>query len=172
MRFAPMRFDGMSLRHNPATLTVSGKNRIREYESPCCEADSVNLCRELRRITGEGEFCGADCIAQYQALERLKNSGRRAKLVLPGMKPLYAFLKELELTAKPADDVLSYRFVFVVGQRPRRDRGTDRVTTASAGDSLWDISFVYGVPIEKLVALNPQIPLIDELNEGEWVRLC
>lgn len=173
MRFAPMRFNGMSLRHNPEKLRITGSHQVKEYFSPCCEADSVSLGRELRRIAGEGELCGADCIAQYQALEKLQVSGKRAKLVLPHMQPLYAYLKELELTAKPVDNVLSYRFLFVEAQSPRPEfQGAECYLTVSDGESLWDISYTYGVPIERLTALNPQIPLIDDLNEGERVRLC
>ena len=173
MKYAPMRFDGIELRHNPEKLIVSGKNHIREYTSPCCEADSANLGVQLRYVTGEGELSGPDCIAQYRELERLQICGRRAKLVLPDMQPMYAYLKELSLTAKPVDHVLSYRFVFVEAQGTRRGSGdTVRYVTVSDGGSLWDIAYACSVPIERLVALNPQIPFIDELSAGERVRIC
>lgn len=173
MRFAPMRFDGMSMRHNPEKLHISGSDHVREYRSPCFAAESVSLGRELRRIAGEGEFCGADCIEQYRALEKLLIKAKRAKLALPHMQPMYAYLKELELTAKPVENVLSYRFVFVEAQSPRPDvRETEYYLTVSEGESLWDISYAYGVSIERLTELNPQIPFIGDLSEGERVRLC
>lgn len=173
MRFAPMRFGGMSLRHNPARLNISGSDCVREYRSPCCDADSRSLGRELRRIEGEGEFCGKDCIAQFRALEKLHNRSKRAKLVLPRMEPMYAYLKELEMTAKPVDDVLFYRFLFVEAQSPRPDaRNAEIYVTTAEGESLWDISYACDVPVERLTALNPQIPLIDELRRGERVRIC
>lgn len=173
MKLAPMRFDGMSLRHNPAQLSVSGKNHIREYASPCFEADSESLGTDLRRISGEGEFSGSDCIEQYRALERLQRSQKRAKLILPHMQPLYAYLKELAVTAKPVDDALFYRFVFVEAQSPRLSEPfSEYYVTVSETESLWDISYSYAVPIERLVALNPQLPLIDGLSRGERVRIC
>lgn len=173
MKNAPMRFDGMSLRHNPERLSISEKNHIREYSSPCCRADSVNLGQEQRRIEGEGELCGADCIAQYQALERLRQLKKKSKLVLPHMQPMYAYLKELSLTAKPVNNVLSYRFVFIEAQSPRREsKSADYYLTLSAGESLWDIAYAYAVPIEQLVELNPQIAFIDNLRQGERVRIC
>ena len=173
MKNAPMRFDGMSLRHNPETLVVSGKNHIREVISPCCESDSRNLGREPVRITGEGVFCGADCAEQYRALEGLQRSGKSAKLVFPGAEPLYAYLKELSLTAKPMDDVLSYRFVFIETQIPRREGYGGEIWRSVIGsENLWDLSFAYEVPIERLVALNPHIPRIDDLRIGERVRIC
>lgn len=173
MKYAPMRFDGMSLRHNPAQLSITGRNRIREYISPCCTADSASLGTELRQISGEGEFSGCDCIAQYQALERLQLSRKRAKLILPHMQPMYAYLKELAVTAKPVDDVLFYRFVFIEAQSPRlSEPDREYYVTETQGESLWDISYAFSAPIDRLTELNPQIPLIDELNRGERVKIC
>ena len=173
MKMAPMRFDGISLRHNPATLSVTGKNRLHEYRSPCCAADSSKLYRELYVISGEGEFYGADCIEQYEELLRLQTSGKRSKLVLPRMQPLYAFLKEVSVKAQPTEDVLSYRFTFVEAQSPRQGRrGAVSYVTVSQGESLWDIANMYDVPIEQLTENNPQIPYINSLDEGERVALC
>lgn len=173
MKYAPMRFDGMSLQHNPETLSVTGKNHIGEIASLCCDADSRALGKKLCVISGEGEFCGEDCIARYQALERLRIDAKRAKLVLPKLEPMYAYLKEVAVTAKPVDNVLRYRFVFVEAQSPRRTGQEENYyVTVSAGESLWDIAYAAGEPIETLTALNPQIPLIDELKRGERVRLC
>lgn len=173
MKYAPMRFDGMSLRHNPAQLSISGKSRIKEYASPCIRADSTSLGAELRRISGEGELSGRDCIAQYQALEQRQQSQKRAKLILPHLQPLYAYLRELAVTAKPTDDVLYYRFVFIEAQSPRGSLPRCAYyVTAVQGESLWDISYAYSVPVERLTALNPQIPYIDDLNRGERVRVC
>ncbi|MBQ3264323.1 MAG: LysM peptidoglycan-binding domain-containing protein [Ruminococcus sp.] len=172
MKLAPMRFDGLSMRYNPEKLGISGKNHICEYASPCCESDSEKLNRELCRISGVGELCGEDCIAQYRKLEKMQISGKRAKLVLPRMQPLYAYLKELELTAKPVDNVLSYRFLFVEALSPRPEKTGKEYYLTAAGESLWDIAYRYDVPIERLVDLNPHIPLIDELDEKVRVRVC
>lgn len=173
MKNAPMRFCGVSMRYNPAKLSISGKNRVHEYLSPCCEADSRVVGKELRRITGEGVFGGADCLEQYRALEKLQANRTAAKLVLPQMQPLYAYLKELSLTAEPQDDILHYRFVFTETQSPRKGINQNPCyITVSQGESLWDVAYEYNTPIETLVALNPQIPLIDDLSGEEKVRIC
>lgn len=173
MKLAPMRFGGVSMRHNPEKLSISGKNRLQEYLSPCCEADSQLLGRELCRISGEGVLFGADCIEQYRVLEALQRSHTPSKLVLPRMQPMYAYLKELSLSAEPQEDVLHYRFVFCETKSPRTaTQGERYYVTVSQGESLWDIAYAYDRPIEELTELNPQIPLIDEISEGERVRLC
>ena len=173
MRLAPMRFCGMSMRHNPEKLSINGKTRVQEYLSPCCEANSELLGRELYHITGEGALFGADCIEQYQRLETLSLNRTPSKLILPKMQPIYAYLKELSLSAEPKDDILRYRFVFIETKSPYKALPQKQFyVTVSQGESLWDIAYVYDKPIETLTALNPQIPLIDEINEGERVRLC
>lgn len=173
MKYAPMRFDGLDLRHNPEKLIISGKNHIREYTSPCCEAASRNLGRELRHISGEGELCGADCMEQYRQLEALQKIGKRARLSLPRMESFYAYLKELSLTAQPLDNVLGYRFVFVEAQSRRApSMGDVCYQTEAIGESLWDIADAYQTEIEQLVALNPQIADIEDLKRGERVRIC
>ena len=173
MKWAPMRFGGVSMRHNPEKLHISDKNRLQEYLSPCCEADCRVLGRELCRVSGEGVLFGTDCIEQYHTLEMLQRNHTPAKLVLPKMQPLYAYLKELSLSAEPQDDVLRYRFVFAETKSPRKAlRGERYYVTESLGESLWDIAYIYGRPIEELTALNPQIPLIDDIDEGVRVRIC
>lgn len=173
MRLAPMRFGGVSMCHNPRKLSISGKNRIHEYLSPCCEADSQVLGRELCRVSGEGVLVGTNCIEQYQTLEALQRDRTPAKLVLPKMEPLYAYLKELSLTAEPQENILQYRFVFSETKRPVNvTQGERYYVTTEQGESLWDIAYACGEPIEQLTALNPQIPLIDNIDEGERVRIC
>lgn len=173
MKLAPMRFGGVSMRHNPSKLSISGKNRIREYLSPCCEADSRVMGRELYRVSGEGVLYGKDCFEQYSTLKRLQMNQAPSKLVLPRMQPMYAYLNELSMTAEPKDDVLFYRFEFIETKSPNKEmKGEQHYLTASQGESLWDISYIYGAPIERLTALNPQIPYIGHIAEGERVRIC
>lgn len=173
MKLAPMRFCGMSMRYNPEKLSISGKNRVQEYLSPCCEADSEFLGKELYRISGEGVLFGADCIEQYQRLELFRINRTPSKLVLPKLQPMYAYLKELSVAAEPKDDVLRYRFVFIETKSPYKGMLRERFyVTVSQGESLWDIAYAFGRPIEDLTALNPQIPLIDDIRKGERVRIC
>lgn len=172
MRYAPMRFCGLGLSHNPHTLSVSDSGNLRELVSPCCEPDSESLGLKLRTVSGEGEFCGGNCMEQYRQLETLLREQRCGKLMLPQRQPMYAYLRELSLTAEPLDDVVKYRFRFVQAQSPRAGgKGDAYYTTKVRGESLWDIGYRFQVAIEKLVALNPQIAMIDDLKEKERVRL-
>ncbi len=171
MKFAPMRFCGLSLHHNPHTLKIESRGNLRELVSPCCTPDSESLGRRLRVITGEGELYGEDCREQYRGLEELLMEQKRGKLLLPHRQPMYAYLRELSLTAEPMENILRYRFVFLEAQNPMSDGNVDYYI-ADEGDSLWDIGYRFGIAVATLVALNPQIPYIDNLKEKERVRLC
>ena len=173
MKNVAMRFCGVSFHHNPATLKIENAGNIREILSPCREAQSVHLGNRLRRISGEGELYGADCIAQYERLQALFDSGEKGVLSLPHMPAIYACLKELRMTAEPKENVLAYRFVFWETEPPAKDDHVrEYYETVVPGESLWDIGCICRVPIDVLVGLNPQIKYIDALEKGERVRLC
>ncbi len=173
MKNAPMRFDGLSLHHNPHKLSIENRHHIRSLVSPAADPDSMYLNRNPCVVSGEGELYGADCISQYRELERLYRSKKRAKLVLPQMPAIYAYLRELRLLSEPVEDVISYYFVFVEAQSPRAHQPSSAwYTVEESGESLWDVGYRFGVMIDKLVSLNPQIPHVDELVKGERVRLC
>ena len=173
MKNVPMRFCGVFFHHNPATLKIENNGNIREHLSPCCEPQSAHLGNRLRRISGEGELYGADCLTQFQALQSLFDSKEIGLLMLPHMPAIRAYLKELQLIAEPKENVISYRFVFTEAQPPAKDGAARTVyETLVEGESLWDIGYLFRVPIETLVRLNPQIRYIDSLQQDERVRLC
>ena len=173
MKNAAMRFCGYTFPHNPAALKIENTGNIRELNSPCCEPGSMHLGSRLRRISGEGELYGADCIAQFEELQRLFERGEEGLLSLPKQPAIYAYLKELQMTAQPKENVLGYRFVFLEARPPEKDNAViESYETCTAGESLWGVSYRFGVPIDELVRLNPQIKYIDSLDSGEKVRLC
>lgn len=173
MKNAPMRFDGLSLHHNPQKLVIENDSRVRELVTSGRTSHTDYLHRKPCVISGEGELYGTDCLEQYLVLEELHRSQRCGKLALPHMQPMYAFLKELRLLSEPQENVLTYRFVFLQAHSFRLHKpASSYYFTLSAGESLWDIGWRFGVGIDDLVRLNPQIPHIDALEENERVRLC
>ena len=173
MKNVPMRFCGYTLHHNPATIKTEFVGNIRELSSPCCAPVSEHLGNRLRRISGEGELYGANCIAQFKELQNLFESGAEGLLSLPHLPAMYAYLKELRMIAEPREDVLGYRFVFLESRpAPLDEMITKTHTTMIEGESLWNIAYRYRVSIDELVRLNPQIKYIDYLDAEERVRLC
>ena len=172
MKNAPMRFNGLGLSHNPSKLRISDSANIMELISPGALPDSRYLGRGLRVISGEGELYGGDCLEQYGRLNDMYMRGESGVLSFPHLPVMYAYLKELSMTAEPIEDVLGYSFVFVETRGPASaDTSAEYITLEEEG-SLWDIAYEHGADIDTLAALNPHIPFIAHIGAGEKVRLC
>lgn len=172
MNNAPMRFGGMSLRHNPSKLVITDSAGMLSLSLPHTEPDSRFISGKPRLIRGEGELYGGDCLEQYEALYSMYAKGERGVLSLPHMPPMYAYLSALSVTAEPEDDVLGFSFTFTQTRGDAVSGSPGAGLTAGAGESLWDIAYENDMDIETLVALNPHIPRIGRLSGGEKVRLC
>ena len=74
------------------------------------------------------------------------------------------------LIGKPKPDVLTYRFLFreVMSEADN----VPHTYTPGENENLWDVSYRFGIGIDALMALNPQVKRPDILTEGEAVRLC
>lgn len=173
MKYAPMRFCGLSLSHNPHKLKIESDSNIRELMPPCCEPDSVYLGLRRAVISGEGEIYGPDCMERYSQLEAFHRAHTPGMLTVPHRQPVYAYLKELELTAGPVGDVIGYRFVFTQAQSPRKESESPvYYSVRYPRESLWDIAYAFDTEVEKLIGLNPDIPYIDNIEYGSRVRIC
>lgn len=165
-----MKFCGYRWLHNPREIVFETDKRLRE--SLAHDGGSVlqQTGRRAMVITGEGELFGEDCIAQFQRLLKLFRRGGCGVLAIEGIKPVYAVFESLRLVGTPRRDVLTYRFVF--REVTARSGGRPTELTVGQGDTLWDISYRFGIDIDTLVRLNPQVMRPDVLREGEVVRLC
>ena len=154
MKLIPMRFKGVTWRHNPRELTFESEKQINELHAPFAGCTVQDTGRRGMCVKGEGELFGADCLEQFQALLALFREGGRS----------------LTLIGKPKPDVLTYRFLF----REVMSEADNVPHTYLIGENenLWDVSFRFGIGIDALMALNPQVKRPDILTEGEVVRLC
>ena len=143
MKLIPMRFKGVTWRHNPRELTFESEKQINELHAPY-----------------------AGCTVQ--------DTGRRGMCVkglsIENVKPFHAVFESLTLIGKPKPDVLTYRFLFreVMSEADN----VPHTYTPGENENLWDVSYRFGIGIDALMALNPQVKRPDILTEGEVVRLC
>ena len=172
MIHASMRYCGFSLQHNPKSIEVTDKRNLNELETPYGSL-LQDMGNGLKTVTGTGEFFGRDCVRQYKELQSLLHKGKRGLLSLPGYEPFFARFTMLELTQPPADDFLSYRFVFLEERNgaPLKYSDGAKFHTVGEAETLWDISFRYDVPVEMLLKQNPNIRRPDNLKTGEKVGL-
>lgn len=172
MKHASMRFCGYALHHNPKSIEVVDKRNLIELKTPDKGSLLQDMGNGLKTVTGIGEFFGEDYLRQYQELLSLLQSGKSGLLSLSGYEPFFARLASLELTQPPADDFLSYRFVFKVkNETPANFTNGAKYHTVKEDESLWNIAFRYGTAVETLLKENPQIRRPDSLKAGERVKV-
>ena len=170
MKLIPMRFKGVTWRHNPRELTFESEKQINELHAPYAGCTVQDTGRRGMCVKGEGELFGADCLEQFRALLALFREGGSGVLTIAGMPSVYAEFESLKLVGKPRPDVLTYSFAFRELMEERDDKRREII--AAENENLWDISYRFGIGIDTLVRLNPQVKRPDILTEGEVVRLC
>lgn len=165
-----MKFKGYKWHHNPHELVFEDEKKVSELTAPFDKSVVQNAGRRNMRISGEGELYGEDCLDQFLRLLELFREGGSGVLSIAGIPSVYAVFESLKLVGRPRPDILTYRFVFRELMEERDDKL--REVTAAPNENLWDISYRFGIDIDTLVRLNPQVRRPDELTAGEVVRLC
>ena len=169
MKLVAMRFDGVVWHHNPRLIRFVSEENVRVLAGVQPPEVVQQSGRKNVAIEGEGELYGADCLEQFDRLLSLFRRGREGTLSLPGFKPVMAVFESLTLLAQPSPDVLTYRFRF----REVRGQATDKPqSVVTQGETLWDISYRFDLPIDALVRLNPQVKRPDVVAEGTVIALC
>ncbi len=167
-----IRFKGYSWEHNPETLKITKSHRYSESDVAGGSTVLSGFGTRRRTVSGTGQLKGEDCIYQYTRLLKLQAGLDSGVLCLPDMKPFYAFFKSLELTCEPTPELITYSFEFVEDCSKNNSEKEKYYHMVVGSETLWDISFMYSVGIDELVALNPEIKRVDELAQGSKVRLC
>lgn len=172
MKLAPMRFMGYTWHHNPRKIEVVNGKKIVEL-SALFASDVVECFGEKPlKIRGVGELYGSDCMFQYERLCSLYKKGEQGILCLPSLTPVYACFDTLKLLADDKKDVLTYEFGFTNVYPTNSDLVIRKTVNANKGDTLFDISARYNVPIETLISLNKDIMFINDLEENKQVNIC
>ena len=172
MRQCQMRYAGYTWRHNPHTLSFEDEKNTVELLPPFSASDVRVFSDKPCVIKGEGELFGEDCIEQYICLKSLFSQHPEGLLSIEGLGGFYVAFVSLNLSAQPKDDVLSYSFVFRQKRFEKTPVTEEEYTAAQEDDTLWDIAYRFHKTVEEMIALNPGIRFLDELEEGEKVRVC
>ncbi len=171
MTLVPMRFKGVEWHHNPKEISFECDKQVNEMKAPYGNSYIQDMGRKNMIIKGKGELYGEDCLKQFERLLELFKEGEEGVLALPQLQPIYAVFESIKIIGEPKPDLLTYSFVFrEVMERKKPDKKTTHIVTS--GQTLWDISYLYSISIDKLVRLNTFVKRPDELAVGSVVRLC
>lgn len=171
MKLVPMRFKGVEWRHNPKEIVFECDKNIKELSSPNGTSYIQNMGRKNMTICGTGELYGSDCLEQFDRLLSLFKQGGQGVLAIPKITPVFAVFESLKIKGMPKPDLLEYCFVF---REVMEKKQSDNLSlyTAKEGECLWDISYKFGISVDKLVRLNPSVKRPDISLEGSVIKLC
>lgn len=166
-----MRFNGFNFYCNPLSIEVTSENNSADYSLIYKGQQKEYTGKRCRTVKGEGVISGKDCLEQYAKLYALQAQGGKGILSLPTTRPFEAMFLKLTVLADPTPDTISYSFQFA-----ETNSGVDNkknvIHKVRDGETLFDIAHIYGVQVDALLELNPQIRRFDELTEYEEIKIC
>lgn len=172
MKLARMRFDTVTLYHNPKTLEINHTQTV--TSGSLLNGVSFSGAEDnLRIVKGKAELFGEDCFEQFNSLSELCFGKKPSLLSLPGIGTMTAVITKLHLTANPADNVLAVSFEFseVPNSYAAQKITKPHIHVVNENESLWDVSYIHKIDIERLVELNPWLKSLWDLDTGAEVRI-
>ena len=176
-----MRFGTFVWPNNPRTYTLSCKRQTAVHKVPMGGFVVQDLGRTATVMQGEGEFFGTRAYETFQELLAVFRAGGAKMLVHPLWQAERAYFTELQLTQEPRDDYAAYRFTFceAPGVSTSGAAAADMTWEAAGkrycelgtGQTLWTLSAAYGLSMQTLLRLNPQIAKPNAVVSGMRVRI-
>ena len=191
MILAPMRFKNFVWPHNPRVYTIAFERKLAVHKIPFGLHYLQSLGQTRRVLRGEGEFVGQRAYDTFKQLANVFYEETPGMLVHPVWMTTNAWFAALELRQAPRRDYVAYSFEFweMVGDgntgalerrttaEPESGTGTAdtgqgaRWHTVVRGDTLWGIAGQYGVALDRIIALNPDIRNPNLIYPGQRVRI-
>ena len=196
MILSPMRFKNFVWPHNPRVYSITYERKIAVHKIPFGRHFLQSLGQTRRVLKGEGEFVGAGAYDKFKELAAVFYEETPGTLVHPVWVTTTAWFAGLELRQEPRRDYVAYSFEFwevisdsatgltavtVNAGGTAAGSGTasggaietaqEEWYTVVKGDTLWGLSQRYGVPLSRLVSLNPDIRNPNLIYVGQRVRI-
>lgn len=193
-----MKYKDYTWPHNPRTYTIEYRRVMGSHKVPFGRYHLQDMGLTRRVMKGEGEFVGADAYDQFKALATVFYSEGPGVLIHPVWQASNAYFVELSLSQEPRQDYVKYTFTFwesYDGYEGKTGLIQERQETGAAagtgnggrgvfpsgsgevrhrvkkGESLWKIARDYGVELQAILDLNPQIKNPNLILVGQEVRV-
>lgn len=172
MKCPGIRYKGVTWNNNPKTLKISNGKKTVSVEYLTQSMDVREMMRRNTVISGTGEFYGDDCLEQFNKINRLFAQGGKGVLSVYGLPSVEAYFTDFQMLCPPKENIIEYSFVFTEADTREKSLPKTPFHTAKNGETLWDISYKYSIPLETLAKQNCQIKTPDSIKEGDMVKLC
>lgn len=182
MKLTPMRFKDYIWPHNPKTFEITEKRRLAVNPVPFGKGTVMDMGVDCRILRGEGEFVGDNAYDEFLKLKAVFDEGTPGVLVHPVWRSIRVWFSTLSLKQEPLADYVSYAFEFVEDDdsysqtvnKPSSGgsggtSGSSKIYTVKSGDTLWGIAKKYGLTLNQIIALNPQIKNPNLIGIGQTV---
>lgn len=186
-----MRYKTFVWPHNPKTYTITYERKMAVNKVPFGRYYLQDLGLTRRVMRGEGEFVGEGAYNRFKELASLFYDNSPGLLIHPVWQAAKAYFVGLTLGQEPREDYVRYTFEFweccdrydSAGRTvTATETGSGAEAEAAApeerwhqvvqGESLWAIAAKYGVELNALIALNPQIKNPNLIYVGQKVRVA
>lgn len=192
MILAPMRYKGFTWPHNPRIYSIDYERKMAVNKVPFGTYYLQDLGRTRRVMRGEGEFVGAQAYAQFGALANTFYEEGPGLLIHPLWQTANAYFVELRLEQEPRPNYVCYSFAFwedtdlysgkvneLSGQAsPGAGTAQGALSGSGAryhkvvqGDTLWGLALTYGLTLQEIINLNPQLKNPNLILPGDEVRV-
>lgn len=171
--FTEMKFGDYTFMHNPKNLTVKNVHQGKTTVIPYCGSYFDPTATETAVATGQGAITGSDCFNKLLVLLQYLKSGESRLLSISPLPAFNAVLTALEYTLSPKENCIDIKFEFTAASSEKSGSETlPQSCTVSDDETLWDISYKYGVAVETLLSLNTFVKRPDILEKGWVIKLC
>lgn len=190
MKLSSMRFKDYVWPHNPRTYEISYQRDVALHRVPFGNYVLQGMGRRNRIMRGAGEFVGPDAYAEFKKLATVFYESTPGVLIHPLWDTTSAYFVSLRLNQEPTEEYVSYSFEFwecydlyqnglvklksggsATAALSAAASAEEEYYTAVWGDCLWSIANAYGLTLNGLLALNPQIKNPNVLYVGDRVRV-
>lgn len=193
MNLTPMRYKNYVWPHNPRVYSIDYHRTMAENKVPFGRCQLQDLGMTKRVMRGEGEFVGEDAYYQFGQLATVFYDDGPGLLIHPIWQTANAYFVELRVEQEPRPDYVKYSFTFwerygaytTTLQRVGMEAGAQNESAAGTvatgteskwhiverGDTLWRLANLYGLSVEELTGLNPEIKNPNLIYVGQKVRV-